>query len=225
VRAAWQRRWESLGRSLLAGATFFATIYPYARSSKRIFGSYLHNINTSWVVWCDSFEQYIALTKKVDVLHLPASDVPSPAHYWSSHTVPQMVWRETRGLAEMFGNTFISHGYAWFVLAYLAFFCILLRDPAYRRDLFRRSARASWPFAVTYLMVYVGVFGFWAAISAGNRFVLGLAAPALFALGAAIEHFPDEHRVQRFDRWMKRAIIVGLVTYYPYAICTHYSGG
>ena len=224
VRGVWRRRPASLGHALLACAGFFATILPYALGTKRIYGSWLHNLNTSWVVWCDSFEQFRDVSRRGDLLRLPADTVPSPRHYWATHTLGQMVVREARGIAEVFGNALISHGYAWFGIAYVVFLGILLRGADYRRALFPRDDRAVWPFVVAYLLAYVLVFGFWGAISAANRFILGIFAPALFSVARAIERAEPE-RTARFERGMRVATIAALVTYYPIAIFTHYSGG
>lgn len=224
TRAIVKRRVASVAHAALACAAFFVTIFPYARSTKQLYGSWLHNLNTSWVVWCDSFEQFSDLSRRVDLMHAPASELPSAGRYFATHTVGQMLWREVRGIAEVLANALISHGYAWFGAAYVVFFLMLLRRPEYRRVVFTRDASAAWIFVVTYLAAHLVVYGFWGAISAANRFILGVFAPAILSLARAIEQAEPE-RLARFDRGMRRAIVVALVTYYPVAIFTHYSGG
>ena len=224
VRAVAQRRVVSVANAALACAVFFGTIFPYARNTKHLYGSWLHNLNTSWVVWCDSFEQFSDLSKRVDLTHAPASELPSAGRYFATHTALQMVWREVRGIAEVLANTIISHGYAWFGVAYLAFFVMLLRQREYRSVVLARDANAAWMFVAAYLLSHLAVYGFWGAISAANRFILGVFAPALFSVARAIEH-AEPATAARFDRGMRRALVVALVTYYPVAIFTHYSGG
>jgi hypothetical protein len=144
--------------------------------------------------------------------------------YLATHSVAQVLVRELRGLGLVAVNALVSHGWALMLLVYVGFFIALARERTYRERIFRRDPTAAWWLVVPYLAAYLLLFGFWGDISAGNRFILGIAAPALFAVGAALER-ADEPKRARFDLWMRRGLAVALLTYYPYAVLTHYSGG
>ena len=42
------------GMLLLVVATFLAVVFPYIQTSKRIYGQYFYNMNSTFVMWCDS---------------------------------------------------------------------------------------------------------------------------------------------------------------------------
>ncbi len=240
VRRRDPRALVPAGQVALSFAIFLAAIWPYAKNSRRVFGHYLYNMSSTYVMWCDSWEQFLALQARLDLVHegpsLPPAEVPSMATYWHTHTLGQMAWRETRGLGEVLGNCLISHGYALFALLYLGVLVAMVRKyPEVRRGLFRRDASAQAWFVVPYLLLHLVLFGWYGPIAAGNRFILGIFLPGMYAIAAGLSaHTRPEHtltvRGTPLD-WTKINVLVivlvalHLVVYFPYAVATHYSGG
>jgi hypothetical protein len=205
---------------------FLASIWPYGRNSQRYFGQYLYNLGSAHVMWCDSWEEFLS---KVP---LPPQELPTFGTYWRSHTLAQMIVREGRGLGEVLGNCFISHGYALFAVVYLGIFVAMVRKyPEVRRGLFRRDDDAAAWFVVPYLLVHLLLFGWYGPIAAGNRFILCIFLPGMYALAAGLSsHAKPEHTLRGRD-WTELNLaivllaVLHLVFYFPYAIATHYSGG
>ena len=46
--------WRRVGMLLVAIAAFLAVVGPYIQTSKRIYGQYFYNVNSTFVMWCDS---------------------------------------------------------------------------------------------------------------------------------------------------------------------------
>lgn len=229
-----------LGQAALSFAVFLAAIWPYAKNSRRYFGHWLYNMSSEYVMWCDSWPQFLDLQSRLDLVHraptLPPDEVPSPSTYWHHHTLAQMFGRELRGLAEVGGNCLLSHGYAPFVLVYVAVFVAMLRKHAdVRRAMFRPDSRALAWFVVPYLAVHLLLFGWYGPIAAGNRFVLAIFVPAVWAVAAGLSaHCKPSHTLVVFGRpfdWRRvnvalaALLVLELIFYFPYGIATHYSGG
>ncbi|HSQ67511.1 MAG TPA: hypothetical protein VLM85_30080 [Polyangiaceae bacterium] len=218
-----------LAQLALSFGIFLAAIWPYASNSRRHFGQYLYNTSSTYVMWCDSWEDFLSRIARHD-------ELPTFRTYWQTHTLGQMAWRELRGLGEVLGNCLISHGYALFVLLYLAIFVAMVRKHAdVKHALFRRDPHAPAWFVVPYLLAHLLLFGWYGPIAAGNRFILGMLLPSMYSVAAGLSaHAKPEHalelRGRSFD-WTKLnvailvLVAVHLVLYFPYAIATHYSGG
>ena len=234
------QRLRPLGLLAVSFATFFACVFPYAKNSKEHFGAYLFNAGSSYVLWCDSWEDWQERDRALggyQRMHLlPPEQVPSMRNFLHTHGVGQILWREVRGLGEVVGNCLISHGYALFVLLFAGFAigaCVKHAD--LRRSLFPRNARSAVWFVVAYLTLHVLAYGFYGPIGAGNRFILGIFLPAMYAATHAFaKHAKPEHtlRVRGVDMsW--RTFLGGIVVllamhlciYWPVAIASHYSGG
>jgi hypothetical protein len=110
--------------------------FPYLRTSNELFGSYFFNLSSQYVMYCDSWEDFLARVASLgDWIHwvrLHDPRVPSLLHYWQQHSLAEMLQREGLGLGEMFGNALISHGYVE-PLAILGWFAWKSSDARSRR--------------------------------------------------------------------------------------------
>lgn len=234
------QRLKNLGALTVTAGTFALLIYPYARNSKGLFNSYLFNMSSTYVMWCDSWDHFLELQAKLhlhpDGWKLPKDQVPSFSNYVASHSLGTMLKREVLGLGEMLGNCVLSHGYMPVVFLYLfATIGLLVQNPALRRRVFRVHRDSRGPFIVLYVLVHLALFGWYAPIAAGNRFSLGVLLPGMFAVVSTMsrEATPgDTLRVGsmvadwgKVNRAALALLVLELVGYYPWAIVTHYSGG
>ena len=103
-------------------STFFATTSPYLienyiKFNKNIF----YNVNTTFYVWYDSWEQVESGTKKYgDRVGWPDIDeslIPSASKYLQSHTVNEIIERLFFGIKSFLQNYFIpgSNGFVFFL--------------------------------------------------------------------------------------------------------------
>ena len=165
-----------------------------------------------------------------------ARDVPRAMVLWTSaceHSVADVLRREVLGLGEVLGNVLIGHGYAEYVAVYLAF--ALLAVSAHRAPLAalrRMSLQSETTFTAAYALLYTLLFGFYAPIAAGNRFILMLFLPVLYTLMRTAPRRPGT--VSVFGRALTRddlnafvlaSIVLWILFGLPGAITRIYAGG
>jgi hypothetical protein len=240
----WREGTKTLTRVAIGATlsgTFAVLVAPYAKTSKALYGSYLYDMNTRYVIWCDSWREfqdlYLRFGPHDGWRDLPADQLPSMQRYLATHSLCQIVAREASGLVEIVGNCVISHGYAPFFSMMLVFgAALVLKNADLRRKIFRlRDPEWLGWFALPYLGVHLLALGFYGVVGAGERFSLTMFLPAMYAMTRAFAGTAGtEHRVRvgaleldwaRFQSAFFAFAILELVTYWPVAMATHYSGG
>jgi hypothetical protein len=114
--------WHRLGLLLVLG-TFVAVIFPYVRHSKQIYGQYFDNVNSTFVMWCDSSSEawkfLDAYGDKDKWRGLPPDQIPSLAKYWREHSASQIAHRLTHGLGDLSTQNAMAIGYYKFVILFV----------------------------------------------------------------------------------------------------------
>ena len=84
---------------------FLAVLAPYLINSKRTFGQYFYNVNTTFYAWYDNWASAstgtLAHGDGVGWPRLPADQIPSPAKYWQTHTLGEIAARVGSGFEDM----------------------------------------------------------------------------------------------------------------------------
>jgi hypothetical protein len=125
--AAWQgvpaRRGEArrlfvarTAAALVFTACFLAVLYPYISNSKRVFGQWFYNVNSTFYVWYDDWPSASVGTYKdgdgVGWPTTPPDQIPTPRTYLRDHTAGQIANRFLTGFIEMFTVSYIRLWYA-----------------------------------------------------------------------------------------------------------------
>lgn len=177
--------WRRLGMLLLAIATFLAVVWPYIQTSKRIYGQYFFNVNSNFVMWCDSS------TEGWEFLHdygygakwreLPPDQIPSPAKYWREHSIGQIAYRVVHGLRRLATQNAMAIGYYKFVVAFVAAGGILWwRQRERVRQILTEQPFAA-AFCVLFFAAYLLLYAWYDKIINDTRFVLSIFLPFIFA--------------------------------------------
>lgn len=183
-------RWRANGPRLLAllaltVAAFLAVVFPYIQTSKRIYDSYFYNVNSTFVVWCDSsteaYEFLSAHGDKDQWRALPPEQLPSFRKYWREHSMGQMVWRIVGGSQDLITRNLRFIGYYKFVLV-IAIAVLVL---AVRRRNEARALFAAHPFAAAFCLLFFAayflLYAWYDAIINDLRFILSMFLPFVFA--------------------------------------------
>ena len=87
-------------------ACFLAVMFPYLANSKRVFGHYFYNVNSTFYVWYDDWPAASLGTYKdgdgKGWPTTPPDQIPSAGKYLREHTAGQIAGRFWKGFLEMF---------------------------------------------------------------------------------------------------------------------------
>jgi hypothetical protein len=228
---------ENLLALAVLPVAFVAPLVPYLRTSKALYGSYFFNLSSTYVVWMDSWDEFLARDRPGLAWHswplLPPGEAPSLGRYLHEHSAIDVLRREVLGLGEVLGNVLIGHGYAEYVAVYLAF--ALLAVSAHRAPLAllrRIDLRSESVFAAAYALLYTLLFGFYAPIAAGNRFILMLFLPVLYTLVRTAPRRPTTVTVagrsltwDELNAFVLASIVLWILFGLPSTITRIYAGG
>ena len=249
ARAVWVARRDRAARHAVRGlvmrvvevavlaGSFLAPLVPYLTKSKELYGSYFFNVNTRYVMWCDSWDDFLAYEARLGKWwtwgNLPVDQLPSMAIYLRTHSLVSIATREVLGVIEVVGNLILGTGYFEFLALYLVFAAIAFgftRAPW--RSIRAFDLRSPVPFAALYALLYVAVFGFYAPIAAGARFSLMTFLPVFYTLlRAGSERAPSVTFGSRTISWRDFNVLVlvlavlHVVFILPITIGRLYAGG
>lgn len=190
ARVAWR---AAAGVALVV--CFLGVLYPYISNSKRVFGRYFYNVNTTFYVWYESWpEASWGTYRHGDGLgwpKMPPEQIPSMEKYWRTHTVRQILARVGDGLAEM---VTVSYRFFWYMKFVVLYVVLTLALMATRWRPFRQMIRdnaAVAAFMLLYAVVYLVAIAFYRPISGTTaRMLLAHVTPLLFVLSCLFARSP-----------------------------------
>ncbi len=177
--------WRRVGMLLLVVATFMAVVFPYIQTSKRIYGQYFYNVNSTFVMWCDSSSEAMKFLDKygdkAKWRELPSDQIPSFTKYWREHSIAQMAYRLAHGVRRVATQNLMAIGYYKFVVAFVIAAGILwIRQSQRARQLLAEKPFAA-AFCVLFFAVYLLLYGWYDTIVNDTRFSLSIFLPFVFA--------------------------------------------
>jgi hypothetical protein len=196
----------------LVGLVFLLTISPYLLQSKRVTGRYFYNVNSTFYMWYDSWEEARAGTRahgdRVGWPDTPPEATPSMAKYLREHTPAQMATRLVEGGTKVMNRAAESYGYLDFVKIYaglLVLACAARWGHAWASI---KENPVPVAFALTYFPAYVLLYFWYAPIAYGDRLLLAQFLPLLYALSVGIHAVLRDSGVSiagRTIRWLDLA--------------------
>jgi len=186
--------WRVVAAAVLLTA-FLGVLSPYLLNSKRVFGRYFYNVNSTFYVWYDDWPQASLGTYRHGDgrgwPRMPPEEIPSFRSYLRTHTAGQIAARLADGFAEMVTVSYRFHWYLKFVVLYLVFALLLI---AKNRQSFARLIRdnlAVFVFLSLYAAVYMPGIAFYKPTgTTTSRFLLPHLAPLLFVLSSLFDRAP-----------------------------------
>jgi hypothetical protein len=168
-------------------ACFLGALSPYITTSKRVYGQYFYNVNTTFYMWYDDWPSASVGTYShgdaVGWPTLPADQIPSARTYWRDHTLRQIGARLADGYWEMVTISYQRFWYMKYVALYVAFAGLLM--VTCRRPFARLVCEhgALFAFMLLYGVAYLTAIAFYRPISGStSRMLLAHLAPLLFVL-------------------------------------------
>jgi len=177
----------------LVATLFLATMWPYISTSKEVFGAYFYNVNSTFYMWYDTWQECLDGTgAHLDVYQwpdMPAEEIPSAARWFEENGVSGGIERMREG-AKALMHTMKRNPFGFLPFAALFPFLALLTCAACARRAVR-LAREYWvllAFALAYVSGYTALYVWYAKLISQPRFVLALFLPMLLACSMVMTH-------------------------------------
>jgi hypothetical protein len=203
-------RWR-IAVAIVFTTAFFAVLWPYLATSKRVFGQYFYNVNSTFYVWYDDWAHASVGTYAhgdgVGWPTMPASELPSAARYLREHSLPQIASRIASGFEDMAKKSVEMYEYLPYLMLYLLALTIVLIT---RSAVVGQLARSNLPlvtFLVLYAVVYLVAIAFYYPTSGTGtaRFLLAHLPPLFFAISCLLSN-----TVIRNTSWQLAGVRIGV---------------
>ncbi len=175
--------WQAITSIGLTIATFLLVVSPYILDNKERFGQYFYNVNSEFFMWCDNWPQAQRFAQQfpIDKQYPSSSEsVPSLSTYMHTHSLSDIVQRLLYGTKELLKMATRSPAGKYIALT-LVFLAIGMHA---RRNgplmLWRENRRQIIYFACIFAAYFL-VYAWFVPIGFGDRFILSLVMPILFA--------------------------------------------
>jgi hypothetical protein len=174
----------------LVVVVLLAVLAPYLANSKRVFGHYFYNVNTTFYAWYDNWGAASVGTLShgdgVGWPTLPDDQIPSVSKYWRTHTLGQIAARISGGFEDMLVRSYHTYSYLKYVVWYVALMILTgVSNLSGVRGLVRRHAALA-AFLVLYGASHLVLIAFYAPISGTGttRFLIAHLTPFFYAASA-----------------------------------------
>ena len=173
---------------------FFAVLWPYLSTSKRVFGYYFYNVNSTFYVWYDDWAHASVGTyvhgDGVGWPTMPDSELPSAERYLREHTFSQIASRIASGFEDMAQKSVQMYEYLPYLVLYLLALTTVLVT---RRAVVAELARSNLPlvtFLLLYAVIYLFAIAFYFPTSGTGtaRFLLAHLPPLFFAISCLLSN-------------------------------------
>lgn len=181
---------------------FLLLLSPYLLESKEKYGTYFYNVNTTFYIWYDSWDEAKAGTYQAgDTIgwpDLPDDEIPSLGKYLEEHTAQDILDRFVNGAILMVKSACVTdhpfnHAYGYcsqvaLGLVVLAGSLIVVTKKG-RVSLSNRSLQAVF-YVCLFFLVYFAAYAWYMPIInfRGARTVLSLLIPLMWTVGIVVHH-------------------------------------
>jgi len=198
--------------------TFVLVVYPYISTSKRIFGRYFYNVNSTFYMWYDSREEMKSGTRvhgdREGWPKMPAEMIPSSKKYFQEHSIGQVFNRVWTGLVTSIKANKHAYGYFWYLFYYFLFFVIMVILNFKKSLHLAREHIFLLLFLVSYFGVYFGVNAWWNYLGPSVRHILAIFLPLMFIVNYIIKLLPET----RINIWRYNVNFVKVFNVFIYII-------
>lgn len=173
--------------AILACLCFVAVLFPYISTSRKHFGRWFYNVNSTFYMWYDTRDEIFSGTRahgdRQGWPDLPPDQIPGPARYWREHTVGDMVSRVASGFISIWNTAQRGYGYLKYVIFYAVFAAAALAWRPRAAIALARDHLFVTLLAVSHLVTYLILFAWISQVHAGlHRLILSLLLPLIFGL-------------------------------------------
>jgi len=195
------RKWmiETVLSALAPLAVFMILLFPYFQESKEKYGTYFYNVNTTFYMWYDSWEEVKNGTRLAGDRrgwpHMPHEEIPSLSKYLEEHSADEIIDRLRQGITQiLWSGCYGKHskyryGYCSQVGLSLIILAISLPILFFKGIQLRNNYKyiyVAW-YVLLFFTLYALSFAWYVPlIGEGPRTFLALVIPLLWTIGLAV---------------------------------------
>jgi hypothetical protein len=215
-KPAYARLKTEIGALATVAITSLVTLSPYFITSERVYGSALYSAPSTFWMWYDTWPEARSGTIRAgDRFGWPGlspDSLPDPLQYVQEHTPRQIARRFVDGLRVTFGQSVMTYGYFKYVVFYgLAALGTVVMNWRWALDQLRAHFFVVL-FTVTYLGGYTLMYAWYVPMVAGNRLILSLFLPFMYAAARTMrEAFREGASDSRKQAWYFVAVHSALI--------------
>jgi hypothetical protein len=199
----------------LVGLFFLVTVFPYIQTSKRVFGSYFYNVNSTFYLWYDSWQEVELGTKahgdRIGWPDMPAEKIPSMSHYLQDHTLHEISLRFLKGADEVIVNVVNSYGYFTYFIIFLIFLIFATIFDWIKHKNIPKVDPSILIFLSAYFVLYFLLYSWYVPIASGNRFILAQFMPAMFVISIGLQEMIQMEKVKLFTRKFSGLFVIDVL--------------
>ena len=173
--------------------SFTLVLLPYLTESKEKYGHYFYNVNSTFYIWYDSWDEAVTDTAKYGYRehypNLPPDEIPNLKNYLREHSIKQISTRFFTGL----NTELILILYPYSKINYLFLYGILLVIlfiQKHNMQIIKRLLLQYWAviiFTVLFVTGYLTLYAWYSPFAGGTRFLYSLFLPTLFSIFIALD--------------------------------------
>ena len=199
---------------LLVGVFFLITVFPYINTSKRVFGHYFYNVNSTFYIWYDSWEEAKQGTRahgdRVGWPNMPPEEIPSLSKYLREHTLQQIISRIVIGGRKVLSSVVNSYGYFKYIVVFSCLLIIAFLG-SWRRAIQAVMSKPFYSiFLVLYFTGYTLLYFWYAPIHGGNRLILAQFIPFMFTVSYWLHSLLISSRFKARGHSINSLVIINL---------------
>jgi hypothetical protein len=182
---------------LLVILCFLIVVYPYISESKRIYGQYFYNVNSTFYIWYDSWDEVKQGTRAFGDRDgwpdMPEDQIPTFRKYMREHSLDQVYKRFTRGLKNQLNN--IINPYSFFNYTLIYFSILIVFGLINYKSSAKLIKKFFWPviFILSILIGYLLSYAWFTPIAKTTyRFTYTWFLPFLFWVSIAVHKLVSE---------------------------------
>ena len=184
----------------LIGMFFLATVFPYILTSKRVYGNYFYNVNSTFYMWYDSWKEAKQGTRahgdRKGWPDMPSEDIPSMAKYLNEHSAQQTLNRFVKGGRAVFGNVVNSYGYfKYFIVFMIALIVSIINQRKLALTIFASRPMLIF-FLASYFTAYLLLYAWYGLIVHENRLILAQFILIMFTISMGLQSLLRSSRIR-----------------------------
>ena len=189
-------------------AVFMILLFPYFQESKEKYGSYFYNVNSSRLMWYDSWDEAFNAMQRAEEqggwASLPAEEIPSLSNYLKDHSPSDMIARFRLGAKHLIwsGCNYQLSPYAFghcgqvvlsLIILGLGLLMLLFKDIRLQNS--AKHIHIVWYILLFFVLYALSFAWYRPIIGGGTRTFLTLLIPLLWTVGLAV-HSPQIQSLQ-----------------------------